>query len=132
MQSPNNPGSDMDQQGTVRSFRKGEIIAREGEFDQGWYVLLSGQVGVFKKLLQIATLEKSGTVFGELSGILNRPRTASLKALDDCKVLYITATIDELIRYFPDVAKKVMINTAERLATTTEELWMAVYDHKQR
>lgn len=106
----------------VRTFSEGEIIAREGQPSVGWYILLSGRVGVFKRDLQIADFIKTGTIFGELSTILEKPRSATLKALTPTDVIYIESDLNQLIANHPDITRKVIINLAERLVKTTEDL----------
>ena len=108
----------------IRRYARGEVISREGDEDFGWFVLRQGRVGVFKGDVQIDVFHEPGMVFGELSGILRRPRTASLVALDACEVLYLTASLDELIAHHPTVVKKIVETLAERLAKTTDNLWM--------
>ena len=101
-------------------------IAAEGSTGIGWYVLLSGRVAVFKSKLKIAEFGQRGTVFGEISSILKKPRTATLVALEPTEVIHINAELDELIAKHPDVARKIIVNLAERLAKTTGDLWTAV------
>jgi CRP-like cAMP-binding protein len=108
----------------IRHYARGEAISREGDEDFGWFILRRGRVGVFKGNVQIEVFYEPGMVFGELSGILRRPRTASLVALDECEVLYLTADLDELIAHHPTVVKKIVETLAERLAKTTDNLWM--------
>ncbi len=117
-------GLDMDETRANRRFEAGEVISHEGDVDFGWYILRSGRVGVFKGDVRIETFDEPGLVFGELSGILRRPRTASLVALEPSEVLYITADIDELMARHPAVAKKIVVMLAERLAHTTADLWL--------
>ena len=111
----------------IMIFRSGQILAHEGDIDDGWYILLNGKVGAFKKGMPVALFEETGVVFGELSGILNHPRTATLKALDDCMVVHVKATLDELVEKHPDIAKKIIVNLAERLVKTTDDLWLNVH-----
>jgi CRP-like cAMP-binding protein len=110
----------------VRIFRQNEILVEEGESDGGWFILLSGKIGVKKKGIQIAEYSEKGTILGELSVILQKPRTATLQALEETEVLCIHKSLDELIKNYPDVAKKIMVNIAERLAQTTEDLLTAI------
>ncbi len=114
----------MDRAAVTKRYAAGDVISREGDVDFGWYILRSGRVGVFKKQIPIDTFDQPGMVFGELSGILQRARTASLIALDSCELLYLTADVDDLIARHPGVAKKIMVMLAERLAKTTDELWI--------
>jgi CRP-like cAMP-binding protein len=108
----------------IRHYARDEVISREGDEDYGWFILRRGRVGVFKGNVQIEVFYEPGMVFGELSGILRRQRTASLVALDECEVLYLTADLDELIAHHPTVVKKIVETLAERLAKTTDNLWM--------
>jgi CRP/FNR family transcriptional regulator, cyclic AMP receptor protein len=110
----------------VARFAKDAVIAAEGAVAFGWYVLLKGRVGVFKGNLQVAEFSERGVIFGELSGILSTPRTATLKALADSEVLHIQGNIDTLIAEHPDITKKILVNLTERLTKTTDELWMSV------
>ena len=96
-------------------------IAAEGSTGIGWYVLLSGRVAVFKSKLKVAEFGQRGTVFGEISSILKRPRTATLVALEPTEVIHINAELDELIAKHPDVARKIIVNLAERLARPPSE-----------
>jgi CRP/FNR family cyclic AMP-dependent transcriptional regulator len=107
---------------TIREYQKDGQIAKEGDMEVGWYVLMNGRVGVFKRNRQVAEFNKKGVIFGELSSILNTPRTASLIALEPTKVLYFKASIDHLIGRYPEIAKNIMIDLAERLAKTTDQL----------
>jgi len=108
----------------VRRYAAGDVVSREGDTDAGWFVLRTGRVGVFKGDVQIDVFHDPGTVFGELSGILQRPRTASLVALEDSELLYLTASLDELIARHPGVVRTIVQTLAERLARTTDELWV--------
>ena len=110
----------------TQEYAEKEIIAQEGDREAGWYVLLEGKVGVFKHKKQVAEFDQRGVVFGELSGILSTPRTASLIALDHTKVIYFKASLDQLVAHYPNIAKKIIVNLAERLAKTTDELIIAV------
>ena len=105
----------------IRTYAEMEQITTEGEKSNGWYILLEGRIGVFKHNHQVAEFSERGIVFGELSFILNRPRTASLIALEETKAVHFDMPLDELIAEYPDVTKKILVNLAERLARTTED-----------
>jgi len=106
----------------IHTFAEMEKITTEGETSNGWYILLEGRVGVFKHDRQIAEFSEQGVVLGELSFILNTPRTVSLIALEPTKAVHFGMPLDQLIAEYPDVTKKILINLAERLAKTTEDL----------
>lgn len=70
-------------------------IMIEGDTTGGMFVLLEGQVGVTKanpmggNQYDLGHLQ-AGSVFGELSLIDNNPRSATVRAVIDCKVFTIT------------------------------------------
>ena len=76
--------------------------------------------------VKTAEFGQRGTVFGEISSILKRPRTATLVALEPTEVIHINAELDQLIAQHPDVVRKIIVNLADRLAKTTGDLWTAV------
>jgi CRP-like cAMP-binding protein len=98
-----------------------EQITTEGEKSNGWYILLEGRVGVLKHNRKVAEFSERGVVLGELSYILNTPRTVSLIALEQTKAVHFDMPLDQLIAEYPDVVKTILINLAERLAKTTED-----------
>lgn len=110
----------------LKTYKANEIIVREGEDGLGWFILKSGRVGVFKGSLKIAEYSDPGSIFGELSGIMNRPRTAMLQAIEQSEVVCLECTLTELIQQQPAIARKILVNLAERLAKTTDDLWSAV------
>jgi CRP/FNR family transcriptional regulator, cyclic AMP receptor protein len=105
----------------IRTYAELEQITTEGEKANGWYILLEGKIGVYKHNRQVAEFSERGSVFGELSFILNAPRTASLIALEETKAIHFDMPLDQLITEYPDVIKKILVNLAERLARTTED-----------
>lgn len=109
--------------GVKKYFQIGDTIARMGDPAQGWYILLTGKIGVFKKDFSVAEISERGTVFGEMGGILNIPRTATLQALEPTSVLFVQMSIEEVIKNHPDFARRIIIGLAERLARTTDSWW---------
>jgi CRP-like cAMP-binding protein len=105
----------------IRTYAEMERITTEGDNASGWYILLEGRIGVYKHDRQVAEFSERGVVFGELSFILNRSRTATLIALEETKAVHFDMPLDQLIAEYPDVAKKILVNLAERLARTTED-----------
>ena len=113
-------------QQTKKTFKKNDTITKEGDFSFDWYVLVKGKVGVFKGELKMNEFSERGVIFGELSGLLARPRTATMRALEDSEVMVVESSIDEVIRNHPDIANKILISLAERLAKTTDEMWAVI------
>ncbi|MGD0590915.1 MAG: cyclic nucleotide-binding domain-containing protein [Bacteroidota bacterium] len=106
----------------IQEYAEKQVIASEGDKEVGWYVLLKGRVGVFKHDRNVAEFSQRGVVFGELSGILNTPRTATLIALEPTQVIHFKTSLDNIIEHYPKMTKQIIINLAERLAKTTDNL----------
>ncbi|MCS6807752.1 MAG: cyclic nucleotide-binding domain-containing protein [Bacteroidota bacterium] len=106
----------------VLTFRPGEVIIREGERGKGYYVLESGTISLSKQGVKISELSGAGTIFGEMSDILDEPRTCTATAETNVQVSYYPYSLDEIIRQHPDVAKQLVIALAERISTTTDAL----------
>ena len=105
---------------TMKSFMQGEVIAKEGEHSKCFFILVEGTVGIFRGEKKITEFKESGAIIGELSLILNKPRTATIKALTYANVLIIEGELDEIIKRYPDYSKKLIKSLAERLAKTDE------------
>ncbi len=112
--------------GVKRYYAIGDIIAHMGDNADGWYILLSGRIGVFKRDFSVAEIGERGTVFGELGCLLNIPRTATLQALEPTSVLFVQMSMDEVIQKYPGFAKRILISLAERVANTTDAWWASV------
>jgi CRP-like cAMP-binding protein len=73
---------------TVR-FKKGATIIHEGTTGSNAYLVLSGSVEVYKKVgdekLVLSRLVK-GNIFGEMSLVDDKPRSATIVALEDTEV----------------------------------------------
>lgn len=105
---------------SMKNFISGETIANEGDEPKCFYVLVSGKVGIFKGNKKITEFSKPGEIIGEMSLILNKPRSAEIKALADSSLLQISGELDDIIKMYPDISKKLIKTLAERLAKTTE------------
>lgn len=70
--------------------KAGENIIAEGESGSSAYVIVSGMVEVYRKTghgdVILATLEQA-QYFGEMAIIENEPRSASVRARNDCRLL---------------------------------------------
>lgn len=108
---------------TMKLFKKDSIVATEGTKDSQLFILVDGRIGIFKGNLKVAEFSQPGTIVGEIGIILKQARTATIKVLEDSNVIVYDATIEDMIRNFPDITLKIMKNLAERLAITTKDYW---------
>lgn len=99
--------------------KAGEYLIREADESAQMYYLQSGSMAVFKVTdgaeTQIGTIY-SGELVGEMSFLDKEPRSASVKAISDSKLLVIP--VDKFEKYFSDQPSwyKALIHTLlERL-----------------
>ena len=76
----------------------GRVIAGEGDIDDTFYIILSGQANVRKGGVELATIG-SGECFGEMAFIGGQPRVANVNAGTDCILMKISAG---LLQKLPD------------------------------
>lgn len=100
-----------------------QTIIEQGEQGNGFYVLQSGTLEVYKDGVLLAVLMYPGTIFGEMGDILGKPRTCTVRAKNPAKVLHVAA--DDLAAYLreqPEIALKIIKTLASRLERTTQKL----------
>ncbi|MBR4393662.1 MAG: cyclic nucleotide-binding domain-containing protein [Oscillospiraceae bacterium] len=111
----------------MKSFKKGEVIFRQGDPGDCMYEIVYGRVGVYadydrpgEKLLAELC---EGDVFGEMSLIEKAARSATVVALDRGTQL-IEITDDSFLSYFEEKPVKVfqiMQQLSQRLRQTTQD-----------
>jgi CRP-like cAMP-binding protein len=105
----------------AKTFKPGDVLIREGGQDNKLYVLIEGQVEVLRKDTQVSYIDEPGSLFGEMSVLLDMPYSASVKALSETKA-YV---IDDAIKFLmsdPAIAIDVASLLARRLYYTTSYL----------
>ena len=93
-----------------RTISSGEVIIREGDAGNTFFQLLEGKVGVYNNYgqedqVQIAILEP-GTYFGEMAVIESYPRSSTVVAEEDSRVIEIAA--EELYEYITENPSKIL------------------------
>jgi CRP-like cAMP-binding protein len=89
----------------------------EGDRSFEMYILLSGRVEILKNSKRIAIVEEEGSYLGELSTLLEIPRTATVRTLSHCKFVVVNA--DKVMDFFassPPLGFKLARILADRLA----------------
>ncbi len=112
--------------GTVVRVQKGNLVIRAGDPGNDMYMVMSGVLEVRARGHVIETLGK-GQMFGEMSFLSRRPRTADVAAVTDAEVLLLTREfLERLTRGAPAVASRLLMNLSmylvDRLQNTTRSL----------
>jgi CRP/FNR family cyclic AMP-dependent transcriptional regulator len=101
--------------------KKGTAIAREGERGIGLFTILEGECRVTIGGRTKATL-RPGDFFGEIALLDGGPRTATVTAATDVKLLGITGWVFRgLLVEHPQIALKTLQGVAGRLRAVTKE-----------
>ncbi len=108
----------------VTPFEEGKAIFLEGDDSQDLFILVSGQLNVFKGKKKIAEITEKGSLFGEMSFLLDAKRTATIKAGKDVNAIRIPREeITAFLHEFPEVAGKISKLLAQRLDETSRTLY---------
>jgi len=108
---------------TKEEYRVGQTIIRQGDKGSAFYVLEKGSVEVVKDGVVLNVLMYPGTIFGELSGIIDKPRTSTVKARTATTVTkYESTDLESLVREHPDITVRMLQTLAGRLERTTQKL----------
>lgn len=73
----------------VCRYEAGETIVEEGNYEKTFFVLLRGEIRVVRGTKLVTELSEPGTVFGEMSFILGRGRTATVMTALGCDCLVV-------------------------------------------
>ncbi len=98
------------------------ILIREGQEPEAMFVLRSGTVVVERDGVPFARVGNPGAVFGEMSWVLGKPATATVRATSDVEVHIIDDPEAFFTRDEPRAALEVLRMTASRLDGMTQYL----------
>jgi CRP/FNR family transcriptional regulator, cyclic AMP receptor protein len=99
----------------------GEVLIEEGAPPGELYVLVSGQVVVEHDGVPFARVDTPGAVFGEMSAVLDRPATATVRAAGPVELRRVDDPVAFLSEQ-PGAALAVLRTTASRLDGLTQYL----------
>lgn len=105
--------------GTWEEHPAGAEIIVEGEFDENFYLLVSGKVAV-RRAEHVVDVLRPGSTFGELGFIINEARTATIVAQDDVTVLKLSSSLIDRTSVNCQLRfqKAFLKNLAERFCST--------------
>ena len=102
----------------VATFAPGEVLLTEGDAAGPLYILIEGKVEVSKNGARIARISGEGTLFGEMSGLLGLPISATVTAVEAVRA-YRSDDPDAFIAESPEMARHTARLLAARLHAAT-------------
>jgi CRP/FNR family transcriptional regulator, cyclic AMP receptor protein len=97
----------------------GRVLIQQGDVGRELFVLVDGKVEVEQDGKPIGT-RSSGDFLGEIAVVTRRPRTATVTALTDVRVLVLTdLNFKRLLADVPSISVKVLKALGDRLAPET-------------
>jgi CRP/FNR family cyclic AMP-dependent transcriptional regulator len=104
-----------------KDFTPGTVLLSEGDTSGRLYILAEGSVEVLRGDTQVAVIGDPGAVFGEMSVLLNRPHTATVKAKSPVAV-FVFDDAESFLKSNPEIAFLLGRLLAERLNAATTYL----------
>ena len=107
--------------------REGEILFERGDTGDGCYWLRRGVVAVYVASAageqRILAILGQNAIVGELAMIDGLPRSASVRALRDCELTFVSrAAFTDMLRRHPELGNVIVKTLAARLRQTDEDL----------
>lgn len=105
----------------IASFKSGATILTEGERLGKIYILAEGEVEVIRERTQVTHVDEPGSIFGEMSVLLDMPHSATVKALSATRLYEIPDALTFLDKR-PEFSLHIATMLARRLYYTTSYL----------
>ncbi len=129
--------------GETKVYEPHTNVIIEGEMTWGLFIILDGMVGIFKhNKISGDTYDvgqiRQGSFFGEMSLVDDNPRSASVRSLTPCHLLYISKTSfndwlnkspERRLRFYEDCVKDLVnrLRTLdENFVVSQYQLWQSV------
>ena len=98
-----------------QEYNEGEDVLPSGELGKGFCILEEGELEVIRDDRVISSIDKAGSIFGELSEILGMKRDATIRAKKKSKVRHVEESISDIVSKNPKVAIKLIRTLGRRL-----------------
>lgn len=120
---------------TQKTYKTGDVILRQGQTGSSAYIIESGRVEILMEhdgRVQTLGTRGPGTMIGEMAIVDAAPRTATVRALEDCTLLEITKddfsrrlnSADPVVRMTTQVILTRYRDMATRAEITKDSAWM--------
>lgn len=122
-------GHIMDNEEKLKKIPTGSILINAGEESRSMYWLKSGSMVVLKtdaqrpdKVITLGNIN-AGELFGELSFLDEKPRSATVKAISDCEVIEIPKKkYIDILEQQPKWMQNLISNMVERQRKTNDKV----------
>jgi len=105
-----------------KTYKSGEVIAKEGDKALSFFLILEGSVEVRKGKRVLATLGKS-QFFGEMAVLDEQPRSADVIATSETTCILLTSwAFAGVMAGNPDISKVIVKELVRRLRETDKAL----------
>ncbi|MDQ6991788.1 MAG: Crp/Fnr family transcriptional regulator [Mariprofundaceae bacterium] len=109
---------------TTQRFAKHNVIVQEGEQGESLYIILEGSVKISTYSCDgrevILSLLEQGAIFGEMSLLDKRPRSANVTSLEATRVVQIRRKhFEQLLLKMPSLTIKLLTEVVSRLRRTS-------------
>jgi CRP/FNR family cyclic AMP-dependent transcriptional regulator len=110
------------QAATEADVRAGKILVREGEYGREMYVVISGTAQVTQQGRRLSELVP-GDFFGEMAFLSPAPRSATVTAYSDMRVMVLgPREMDVIVKREPSIARRLLEAMAKRIQRSQKSL----------
>ncbi len=117
---------------TLRTYVKGEFICNQGDPSSQIYILKKGSVQIVINNMVVSTISEPYTPMGELSFLLNSPRSASMVAVEESEIyLFDNQEAEKLLQRTPALYRKILINLTKGFLEK-EQRYLGILDDLEK
>jgi len=104
-------------------FDDGDLIIKEGNTDRNFYQLLQGHLVIIKNGRIVGEISQPLEYFGEMSALMDQPRTATIKSRGKSIVkVFPGDKLRQTIQDYPDIALKIIRSLVVRLTEADRKI----------
>jgi len=105
----------------TKTLKKGDVLYNQGDKDSNLFILKKGRCGVYVDDEFITEINEKDSIIGESAALFKQPRSATIKALENCELYVIPADyIDKVIIENPDIGLNLLKIIVKRLHNTSK------------
>jgi len=105
------------------TFENGDLIVKEGNTDKNFYQLLQGSLVIIKGGRIVGEISQPGEYFGEMSALMDQPRTATIKSKGKSIVkVFPGDKLKQTLENYPEIALKIIRSLVMRLTEADKKL----------